>query len=115
MPFPASKMKITFDEIDCPEYWCEFKTMSGMKYKEIRELFGTTSQDDPNEDYILALLKKMILSWNLPAEDGGDVLPIPAQDDDSINKLPNIVIQHLVEKISGTDKAGNEEDLVIAS
>ena len=34
MPFPSAKQKINFDELDAPEYWCEFKTMAGMKYAE---------------------------------------------------------------------------------
>ena len=111
MPFPSARKKITFDDIDCPEYWCEFKTMTGMKYKEVRELFGNSPDDSPDSDYVEALLSKVILGWNLPEEDGGEVLPIPSQDETSAERLPNIVVNFLVEQISGSDGSAETENL----
>ena len=115
MPFPSARKKITFDDIDCPEYWWEFKTMTGMKYKEVRELFGNSPDDSPDSDYVEALLSKVILGWNLPEEDGGEVLPIPSTDPESIQRLPNVVITHLVEQISGSSNNENNADLAMTS
>ena len=111
MPFPSVKKKITFDNVECPEYWCEFKTMSGMKYKEVRAMLSGNDPEDNSIDHVSNLLEATILAWNLPEEDGGEVLPIPATDPTSIEKLPNIIITHLVNEISGSDGSAESENL----
>lgn len=115
MPFPASKKKITLEEIDCPEYWCEFKTMTGMKYKDVKRMISENDPDDDSVDHVTNLLKETILAWNLPEEEGGVVLDIPAHDDTSIGKLPNVVINFLVEQVSGSDGNAETENLDQAS
>jgi hypothetical protein len=115
MPFPSAKQKINFDELDAPEYWCEFKTMAGMKYAEAKELFGGDDDTNDNYGYVESLLSKMILGWNIPEVEGGEVLPIPAVDPTVVNKIPNVFIQKIVEVISGSDGRDEEENLGEAS
>ena len=116
MPFPSAKQKINFDDLDAPEYWCEFKTMSGMKYAEAKDLFGgDDAETDDNYGYVESLLSKMILGWNIPEVEGGEVLPIPAGDPSVVNKIPNVFIQKIVEVISGSDGRNEEENLEGAS
>lgn len=103
MPLPKSKLRITLEEIDAPEYWVEFHSMSGMKYKDVQRLFGTEVEENkPSNEYVTEMLAKLIIAWNIPEEDGGEPLPIPAVDEESVGKLPNIVITHLIEKMSST-------------
>lgn len=111
MPFPSARKKITLEEIDCPEYWCEFKTMTGMKYRDVKKMINSTDANDDEADHVGNLLKQTILSWNLPEEDGGEVLPIPSQDETSAERLPNIVVNFLVEQISGSDGSAEVENL----
>ena len=111
MPFPSAKKKITFDDVECPEYWCEFKTMARMKYKEVRTMLAGNDPEDNSIDHVSNLLEATILAWNLPEEDGGEVLPIPSTDPTSIQKLPNIIVTHLVNEISGSDGSAESENL----
>ena len=46
MPLPKSKMKLTLSEIDAPEYCVEFRLLYGMKYSEVKRLFGEDKDDD---------------------------------------------------------------------
>ena len=103
MPLPKSKLRMTLEEIDAPESWVEFHSMSGMKYKDVQRLFGTEVEENkPSNEYGTEMLAKLIIAWNIPEEDGGEPLPIPAVDEESVGKLPNIVITHLIEKMSST-------------
>ena len=85
-----------------------------MKYAEVKDLFGNT-EEIPDSDYVETLLGKVIMAWNLPEVEGGEVLPIPATDVQSIHKLPNIIITHLVEQITGTNLRTQTEDLEVTS
>ena len=103
MPLPKSKYRITLEEIGASEYWVEYHSMSGMKYKDVQRLFGTEVEEDkPSNEYVAEMLSKLVIAWNIPEEDGGEPLPIPAIDEESVGKLPNIVITHLIEKMSDT-------------
>tara|TARA_B100000029_G_scaffold20789_3_gene21037 strand:- start:3631 stop:3987 length:357 start_codon:yes stop_codon:yes gene_type:complete len=104
MPYPASKKKITLEEVGSPEYWCEFHLMGGMKFEDVKRLFGDQRDEEiPEVEYIDQLFSTLVIDWNLPAEDGGSVLPIPSVDQESIGKLPNMVVTFLVEQMTADD------------
>tara|TARA_Y100000593_G_scaffold15349_2_gene29793 strand:+ start:3019 stop:3369 length:351 start_codon:yes stop_codon:yes gene_type:complete len=103
MPLPKSKYRITLEEIGASEYWVEYHSMSGMKYKDVQKLFGDEVDDSkPSVEYVIDMLEKLVIAWNIPEEDGGEPLPIPAVDRESVGKLHNIVVTHLIEKMTNT-------------
>jgi len=109
MPYPKSKDKITLEAVGCPEYWVEFHLLSGMKFNDVKKFFGDSLEDDKTDtEYINEMLEKMVIDWNLPEEDGGEVLPIPSVDKSSVGKLPNVIVTHLISIMSGTDVEGEE-------
>ena len=101
MPLPKSSKRITLEEVGAPEYWVEFHLISGLRFKDVKALFGSDYDDSKtDQEHIEDLLVKLVKAWNLPEEDGGPVMPIPSQDITSIGKLPNSIVTLLVSEMS---------------
>ena len=45
MPLPRSKRRITMEAVGSPEYWVEFRVITGMKFDDVKRLFGDAKED----------------------------------------------------------------------
>ena len=112
MPLPKSKAKITLEEIGAPEYWVEFHLLQGMKFKDVKSLFGNeVDEDKSDEEYVEDMMSKLVIDWNLPEEDGGPVLPLPSKDIQSVGKLPNSVVTYLIGQMSSSREVPDTTNL----
>lgn len=112
MPLPKSKNRITLEEVGAPEYWVEFHLLAGMKFKDVKTLFGNNPDEDKtDEQYIEDMMEKLVIKWNLPEEDGGPVLPLPSKDISSVGKLPNSIVTYLVTEMAGVGEVPDTENL----
>ncbi len=103
MPLPPSEKRISLEPIGAPEYWADILLLSGIRYKDVRRLFG--DDVDPNRDqseYVMDMMVNLITDWNIPENDGEEPMPIPSTDKTSVDKLHNIVVNFLIEEMSQT-------------
>lgn len=110
MPLPKSKIRITLDELNAPEFWVDIRLLQGMKYADVRNIFGE-DRDESKDDsaYVEQMMERMIIEWNIPEEEGGPVMPVPSQDIQSVGKLPNTYVNYIIGKMS-SDVYGNVPD-----
>ena len=111
MPLPRSKRRITMEAVGSPEYWVEFRVITGMKFDDVKRLFGAAKEDAPPDEYIYDLFKNLVIDWNLPEEEGGEVMPLPREQSSSVGKLPNSYVSYLVQEMSEDTGVPDTENL----
>ena len=85
MPLPKSKIRITLDELNAPEFWVDIRLLQGMKYADVRNIFGEDRDENKDDSaYVEQMMERMIIEWNIPEEEGGPVMPVPSQDIQSV-------------------------------
>jgi len=110
MPLPKSKIRITLDELDAPEFWVDIRLLQGMKYADVRNIFGEDRDEDKDDSaYVEQMMERMIIEWNIPEEEGGPAMPVPSQDIQSVGKLPNTYVNYIIGRMS-SDVYGNVPD-----
>ena len=110
MPLPKSKIRITLDELNAPEFWVDIRLLQGMKYADVRNIFGEDRDENKDDSaYVEQMMERMIIEWNIPEEEGGPVMPVPSQDIQSVGKLPNTYVNYIIGKMS-SDVYGNVPD-----
>ena len=107
MPLPKSKDKSTFEELDAPEYWVEYKIMGGLRFEEAKRL-SVPEEDQSDQDYVETMFTELITGWNIPEVDGGDPMPIPSVDKSSVGNLPNSFVTFIISKITDTPMGDTE-------
>ena len=45
------------EAVGSPEYWVEFRVITGMKFDDVKRLFGEAREDAPPDEYIYDLFK----------------------------------------------------------
>ena len=101
MPLPKSKTRITLSEVGSPEYWVDIRLLQGMKYSDVKILFGDERDlTRPDSEYVEDMFEKMVIEWNIPEEEGGPIMPVPAQDMQSVGKLPNTFVNFIITKMT---------------
>ena len=114
MPLPKAKDRITLDEVGAPEFFVEWRLLGGIPYREVREIFDGISQEDGEDlEAVQNMFARLIINWNIPEEDGGNPLPLPSHDDDSVGKLPAMFVNYIASKMSETSglTTGEAQDL----
>lgn len=102
MPLPKSKTRITLSDVGSPEYWVDIHLLQGMKYSDVKTLFGSERDlNKPEEEYVEDMFEKMVIEWNIPEEEGGPVMPVPSKDIQSVGKLPNTFVNHIISSMTG--------------
>ncbi len=110
MPLPKSKIRIRLDELDAPEFWVDIRLLQGMKYADVRNIFGEDRDEDKDDSaYVEQMMERMIIEWNIPEEEGGPAMPVPSQDIQSVGKLPNTYVNYIIGRMS-SDVYGNVPD-----
>ena len=110
MPLPKSKIRITLDELDAPEFWVDIRLLQGMKYADVRNILGEDRDEDKDDSaYVEQMMERMIIEWNIPEEEGGPAMPVPSQDIQSVGKLPNTYVNYIIGRMS-SDVYGNVPD-----
>ena len=110
MPLPKSKIRITLDELDAPEFWVDIRLLQGMKYADVRNIFGEDRDEDIDDSaYVEQMMERKIIEWNIPEEEGGPAMPVPSQDIQSVGKLPNTYVNYIIGRMS-SDVYGNVPD-----
>jgi len=93
------KFRIELDEFGLKGKWVEALPVQALPYATIRSL-----PDNPEDDSsFLDLLKQTIIDWNLEDPETGEKLPIPKEDENSILKLPAILVNHITDKLSNQE------------
>ena len=110
MPLPKARDRTNLADVGAEEFYVEWKTMGGLPYKEMREMFGN---DEPEgEDSVKTMFERLILDWNIPEVDGGEPLPLPAEDINSVDKLPAAFVNFIASKMAESAGLGTVDDLV---
>ena len=112
MPLPKSKERITLEEVNAPEFFVEWKILGGLPYREVQALFANDDENDM--EAVANMFSRLIINWNIPEVEGGEILPLPSQDKSSVGKLPALVVNFMSMKIaeSANLERGDESDLV---
>ena len=96
MPLPKSSKRENLKSIGAEELWVEVRLMSGMPYKLVRELLGDGIDENVDEyEKMKSLVEALIVDWNIPAEDGGEVLPLPSVNRNVLDDLPLAVVNFI--------------------
>ena len=92
----ASSKVYHFEKQHCPEYWVRLKGIDTMPWGRSKRYFGAELNDDEATREAEELLRESILDWYIPdPDDEGRVLPLPKDDPDVLNKLPNAFITQM--------------------
>ena len=110
MPLPKSRERTDLAEVGAEEFYVEWRTMGGLPYKDMREMYGEGESDD--EDSVKSMFQKLIIDWNIPEVDGGEPLPIPSENPDSVDKLPTSFVNFIASKMAESSGLGTVDDLV---
>jgi len=89
--YKRSAKRYSFDELGCPDFWVEMRSLLSFPYGETKKLMAAATLENP-EDAIRVteeLLSRCIVDWNLTDPKTGIVLPLPEHDRASFSKIPS--------------------------
>ncbi len=115
MPLPELTKKITLDKVGAPEFWVEFRRIPAMTYQELMDFNAFGRATIPDEERVMKRFSMLILGWNIPDRETGDVLPLPSEEKETVLKLPAIFSDHIATAIFADSEEGGISHLPLAS
>lgn len=114
MPWYKPKTtKVTFEKFEAPEIEVEVLDVNALPYGQARELsreweriskLGDDATLNDQDTGLKMLLAKLIHSWNVTDPYTDELLPIPKNDIEVVDKLPMEVLMFLASEAFGGNK-----------
>ena len=91
--YNAKRKKLSLESFDMEEFYIEIIPI--VSYPQ--RVFNQAVEDDPEGGN--AMFKLCIRDWNLTDPETDELLPLPKDDTDSIEKLPTLIVAWLADEI----------------
>lgn len=92
---------INFEGLGMPDMYVRFMPISTYGRSTLERVYSLSDEEQHIESF-----KLWVMEWNLPSEDGSEILPIPREDDENtwLDVIPAEVQAFLVREIAKVEK-----------